>query len=58
MVFSNLLIPSSAKYSACTGIITESAAVSEFTVISPKDGEQSISIKSYSSLRGLELLLI
>lgn len=33
-----------AKYSHCTGIITESAAVRAFTVISPSDGEQSIRI--------------
>ena len=44
MVFSNLLMPSSAKYSACTGMITESAAVSALIVINPNDGEQSIRI--------------
>ena len=52
MVFSSFEIPSSAKYSHCTGMITESAAVSEFTVISPSEGEQSISMKSYSLRRG------
>lgn len=35
IVFRSLLIPSSAKYSHCTGMITESAAVRELTVISP-----------------------
>ena len=35
---------SSAKYSHCTGMITLSAAVSEFTVIKPSDGEQSMRI--------------
>ena len=44
MVFSNFDMPSSAKYSHCTGIITESAAVSELTVMRPSDGEQSISM--------------
>ena len=44
MVFNNLLIPSKAKYSHCTGMITESAAVRALIVISPKDGEQSIRI--------------
>ena len=42
IVFKSLLIPSSAKYSHCTGIITESAAVKALMVIKPKDGEQSI----------------
>ena len=42
IVFSNLLIPSNAKYSHCTGIITESAAVKALIVIKPNDGEQSI----------------
>jgi len=46
MVFNNLPKPSSAKYSHCTGIITESAAVKEFTVINPSEGEQSMIIKS------------
>ena len=36
--------PSRAKYSACTGIITESAAVRALIVISPNEGEQSIRI--------------
>ena len=40
----SLLMPSSAKYSACTGMMTESAAVSALIVISPNDGEQSIKI--------------
>ena len=44
IVFNSLLIPSNAKYSHCTGIITESAAVKALTVISPKEGEQSIRI--------------
>ena len=44
IVFNNLEIPSNAKYSACTGIITESAAVNALTVISPNEGEQSIRI--------------
>ena len=35
-------MPSKAKYSHCTGIITESAAVSALTVMSPNDGEQSM----------------
>ena len=48
MVLSNLPSPSSAKYSHCTGIITESAAVNELMVIKPNDGEQSMIIKSYS----------
>ena len=48
MVLRSLLMPSSAKYSACTGMITESAAVRAFTVMSPSEGEQaSISMKSY-----------
>ena len=42
MVLSSLLMPSSAKYSHCTGMTTESAAVSELTVMSPSEGEQSI----------------
>ena len=44
IVLSSLLIPSSAKYSHCTGMITESAAVSEFTVMRPSDGLQSMRI--------------
>ena len=36
------VVPSSARYSRCTGIITESAAVRAFTVIVPSEGEQSI----------------
>ena len=44
MVLSNLLMPSSAKYSHCTGMITESAAVRQLTVMSPNDGEQSMRI--------------
>ena len=47
IVFNNLPKPSSAKNSHCTGTITLSAATKEFTVINPKDGEQSIMIKSY-----------
>ena len=45
-VLNSLLIPSSAKYSHCTGMITESAAAKTDTVMSPKLGEQSIKIKS------------
>ena len=44
MVLSSLVMPSSANYSAWTGIITESAAVRALTVISPSDGEQSMSM--------------
>ena len=33
--------PSSAKYSACIGMITPSAATSAFSVSSPSDGGQS-----------------
>ena len=40
------LDPSKAKNSHCTGTITESAATSELTVINPKEGEQSMIIKS------------
>jgi len=50
--FNNLPKPSNAKYSHCTGIITELAAVKELTVIKPKEGEQSMIIKSYFSLMG------
>ena len=42
MVFSSLLIPSRAKYSHCTGMMTLSAAVSAFTVMSPRLGLQSM----------------
>ena len=42
MVLSSLLIPSKAKYSHCTGIITEWAAVRAFTVMRPSEGEQSM----------------
>ena len=45
MVCNNLPIPSKAKYSLCTGIITELATVKAFKVIKPKDGEQSMKIK-------------
>ncbi|MPM53994.1 hypothetical protein SDC9_100766 [bioreactor metagenome] len=44
IVLRSLLIPSNAKYSACTGIMTESAAVSALIVINPNEGEQSINI--------------
>ena len=37
-------MPSRAKYSHCTGMITEFAAVSALTVMRPSDGEQSISM--------------
>ena len=50
MVSKSLPKPSKAKYSHCTGIITESEATKEFTVTIPSDGEQSIIIKSYSFL--------
>ena len=46
IVFNNLPKPSRAKYSHWTGTITESAAVRALTVIKPKEGEQSIIIKS------------
>ena len=36
MVFSNLPKPSKAKYSHCTGMMTESAAVKELMVIRPR----------------------
>ena len=42
IVLSNCVMPSSAKYSHCTGMMTESAAVSAFTVVSPSEGEQSM----------------
>ena len=44
MVLINCIIPSSAKNSHCTGIITESAAVKAFVVRIPKLGGQSIII--------------
>ncbi len=44
MVFSSFEMPSSAKYSHCTGMMTESAAVRAFTVMRPSDGEQSMSM--------------
>ena len=52
MVFNNLPKPSNAKNSVCTGTTTLSAAVKALTVINPSDGEQSITIKSYSSRMG------
>src|SRR3569833_1808366 len=58
MVFNNLPKPSRAKYSHCTGMITESAAVNELMVIKPNDGEQSMMIKSYSSRRLLSTSFI
>ena len=58
MVFNSLPRPSNAKYWHCTGIITESAAVSELTVMSPREGEQSMMMKSYSSLIGARQLRI
>ncbi|OLA93253.1 MAG: hypothetical protein BHW63_02390 [Mycoplasma sp. CAG:611_25_7] len=42
--FKSCVIPSSAKYSHCTGIITESDAVKAFVVIIPSAGGQSIII--------------
>ena len=39
-------------------MMTESAAVSAFTVIKPNDGEQSMRMKSYSSLIGSNRFLI
>ena len=45
-VFNNCPNPSSAKYSHCTGINTLSDAVNAFNVTNPKDGGQSINIKS------------
>ena len=44
MVFNNLPKPSSAKYSHCIGIITESEAVNAFSVNRPNEGAQSMSI--------------
>ena len=43
-VFNNLPSPSSAKYSHCIGMITESDDVNAFTVSRPKEGAQSIII--------------
>jgi hypothetical protein len=45
-VFNNLPRPSNAKYSHCIGIKTELEPVRAFKVISPRDGAQSIIIKS------------
>ena len=42
IVLRSLLIPSNAKYSHWTGMITASAAVNAFTVMRPNEGEQSI----------------
>ena len=44
IVFSNCVIPSKAKNSHCTGIITELDAVNAFVVINPSEGGQSIII--------------
>ena len=55
IVFNNLPKPSNAKNSVCTGTTTLSAAVNALTVINPKEGEQSITIKSYSSLMGAKI---
>ena len=46
IVLSNFPKPSKAKYSHCTGMITESAADKALMVINPKDGEQSMMMKS------------
>ena len=43
-LFNNWVIPSSAKNSHCTGIITESDAINAFVVKIPSDGGQSIII--------------
>ena len=51
-VLSNLPSPSNAKNSVCTGTTTLSAATRAFTVIRPREGEQSITIKSYWSFTG------
>ena len=45
IVLSNFAIPSSAKNSHCTGIITELEADNALSVIFDKDGGQSIIIK-------------
>ena len=42
IVFNNCMIPSRAKNSHWTGIITEFDAVKAFVVINPNDGGQSI----------------
>ena len=42
--FNSCIIPSNAKNSHCTGIITESAAYNAFVVKIPSDGGQSIII--------------
>ena len=47
IVLSNCPSPSSAKYSAWTGMSTESAAVSALSVSSPRLGGQSMTMKSY-----------
>ena len=44
MAFNSCVIPSSAKYSHWTGIITESDAVRALVVIIPSAGGQSINI--------------
>ena len=57
MVFSNLPRPSNAKYSHCTGMITELAAVKGVDGNQgPNDGEQSMMIKSYSSFTHIQPL--
>ena len=48
IVFISCIIPSSAKYSHCTGISTESAAARAFVVSIPSEGGQSINMKSNS----------
>ncbi|CAI8394651.1 MAG: Uncharacterised protein [Flavobacterium sp. SCGC AAA160-P02] len=48
MVFNSFPRPSKAKYSHCMGMTTESAATNEFKVNNPREGAQSIIIKSYS----------
>ena len=42
IAFNSCVIPSSAKYSHCTGIITESDVVKAFVGINPRVGGQSI----------------
>ena len=44
IVFNSCVIPSSAKNSHCTGIITEFELTNAFVVNNPKDGGQSIII--------------
>ena len=46
IVLISCIIPSRAKYSHWTGINTESAAASALVVRIPRDGGQSINIKS------------